>query len=85
MSYLGVTPINQSILTNTLNYVLRYLNANLLTSPIHQFPESLIENDGTQLFEIISFVSNKASSYPWKYNGGLKGTEKVTKLFQQYN
>ena len=34
MSYLGVLPINQSILTNTLNYVLRYLNANLLTMPI---------------------------------------------------
>jgi hypothetical protein len=50
MSYLGVTPINQSILTNTLNYVLRYLNANLLTSSIHEFPESLIENDGAQLF-----------------------------------
>jgi hypothetical protein len=34
MSYLGVNPINQSILTNTLNYVMRYLNANLLTTAI---------------------------------------------------
>ena len=85
MSYLGVPPINQAVLTNTLNYVLRYLNANLLTSPIHEFPDSLIENDGSQLFEIIAFVSNKPSSYPWKYNGGLKGVEKVTKLFEQYN
>lgn len=43
MSYLGVSPINQSILTNTLNYVYRYLNANLLTMPISEFPESLID------------------------------------------
>ena len=35
MSYLGVQPINNSILTNTLNYIMRYLNANLLTSPIN--------------------------------------------------
>lgn len=34
MSYLGVNPINPSVLANTLNYVMRYLNANLLTTPI---------------------------------------------------
>ncbi len=42
LSYLGVQPINNTILTNTLNYIMRYLNANLLTTPINEFPESLI-------------------------------------------
>jgi len=42
MSYLGVPPINQAILANTIDYINRYLNANLLTSPITYFPGSFI-------------------------------------------
>ena len=34
MSYLGVNPISPAILSNTINYINRYLNANMLTSPI---------------------------------------------------
>ena len=42
MSYLGVAPINQTILANTIDYINRYLNANLLTTPISDFPGSFI-------------------------------------------
>jgi hypothetical protein len=73
MSYLGVAPINQTILANTIDYINRYLNANLLTFPITDFPGSFIESDGSQIFEIIAFVSAKNNTYPWKYNGNLKG------------
>lgn len=34
MSYLGVPPISQSILHSTIDYIKRYLNCNLLTTPI---------------------------------------------------
>lgn len=34
MSYLGVAPINPAILSNTIDYINRYLNSNLLTVPI---------------------------------------------------
>lgn len=34
MSYLGVAPISPAILSNTIDYINRYLNANLLTTPI---------------------------------------------------
>ncbi len=42
MSYLGVMPISPAILSNTIDYINRYLNANLLTTPIKEFPISLI-------------------------------------------
>ena len=34
MSYLGVNPISPAILSNTIDYINRYLNSNMLTSPI---------------------------------------------------
>lgn len=69
MSYLGVAPISPAVLSNTIDYINRYLNSNLLTIPINNFPGSLIEHDGSQLFEILGFVSNKSTNYPWRYNG----------------
>jgi hypothetical protein len=50
LSYLGVAPISPTILSNTIDYITRYLNSNLLTIPITNFPGSLIETDGAPLF-----------------------------------
>lgn len=50
MSYLGVSPISPAILSNTIDYINRYLNSNLLTMPIKDFPASIIEMDGHQIF-----------------------------------
>jgi len=85
LSYLGVSPISPAILSNTIDYINRYLNSNLLTIPISNFPGSFIENDGGPLFEILSFVSNKGSNFSWKFTGNEKGLPKVKKLYEQYN
>lgn len=87
LSYLGVNPISPAILSNTIDYINRYLNANLLTTSIKQFPISVIEADGQQIFQILSFVSNKSTNFPWKYTPSPndKPINKVTKLFNQYN
>ena len=50
LSYLGVAPISPAVLANTIDYINRYLNSNLLTIPISNFPGSLIENDGAPIF-----------------------------------
>ena len=87
MSYLGVNPISPVILSNTIDYINRYLNANLLTMPIKDFPATIIESDGHQIFEILSFVSNKSANFPWKYNpvANEKALNRVNKLFNQYH
>lgn len=85
LSYLGVAPISPAVLSNTIDYINRYLNSNLLTIPITNFPGSFIENDGAPLFEILAFVSNKSSNFSWRYSGTEKGLPKVQKLFEQYN
>jgi hypothetical protein len=85
LSYLGVAPISPAVLANTIDYINRYLNSNLLTIPINNFPGSFIENDGTSLFEILAFVSSKNTNFSWRYGGNEKGLAKVQKLFEQYN
>ncbi len=85
LSYLGVAPISPAVLANTIDYINRYLNSNLLTIPINNFPGSFIENDGTSLFEILAFVSSKNTNFNWRYGGNEKGLAKVQKLFEQYN
>lgn len=64
-----MAPISPALLGNTIDYINRYLNSNLVTIPISTFPNSLIECDGAQLFEILSFVSSKPSNFPWRYTG----------------
>jgi hypothetical protein len=46
MSYLGIAPINPYVLSTTLEYIKKYLNENILTIPINEFPQSVVENDG---------------------------------------
>ncbi len=81
LSYMGVAPISPAILSNTIDYINRYLNSNLLTIPINNFPGSFIENDGAPLFEILAFVSNKNTNFNWRYTTNEKGLVKVQKLF----
>jgi hypothetical protein len=50
VSYLGVNPISPAILSNTIDYINRYLNSNMLTTTIREFPGSFIESDGQQIF-----------------------------------
>ena len=69
LSYLGLAPISPAVLANTIDYINRYLNSNLLTIPISNFPGSLIEHDGGPIFEILSFVSNKGTSFNWRFTG----------------
>ncbi len=76
-------PISHKTLSDTLNYIKRYLNANLLINPITSFPESFIETDGAPLFEILSFLTSKQPKYPWKV-GAEKGNLRVRKLYEQY-
>jgi hypothetical protein len=66
LSYLGSNMIKPGILESTIEYLTRYLNSNVLTSKIDEFPRTLIENDGAQLFEIISFFTPKSTSFPWR-------------------
>jgi hypothetical protein len=69
LSYLGVSPISPAILSSTIDYINRYLNSNLLTIPINNFPGSFIENDGAPIFEILAFVSSKGTGFTWRYSG----------------
>lgn len=84
LSYLGSSMIKPGILESTIEYLTRYLNANVLTSRIDEFPRSFIDSDGAQLFEIIAFFTPKGSSFPWRCNVKEKSVKKVEALYSQY-
>lgn len=42
LSYIGGNPISSTVLTATIDYIIRFLNSNLLMAPISDFPGSLI-------------------------------------------
>jgi hypothetical protein len=85
LSYLGSSMIKPGILESTIEYLTRYLNSNVLTSKIEEFPRSFIDSDGSQLFEIIAFFTPKGNNFPWRCTIKDKGIKKVEALYNQYS
>lgn len=85
-SALGYTPIHATFLEANVDYILRWLNFMVLTSTIQQFPQSVIEHNGQQIFELITFLTGK-TSFPFKANleGVTKRQDKVERLYKQYD
>lgn len=73
MSYLGIAPINPYVLSTTLEYIKKYLNENVLTIPISEFPQSMVEGEGRQMVEVMTVTAGKGAKYPWVYQGNAKG------------
>ena len=73
MSYLGIAPINPYVLSTTLEYIKKYLNENILTIPISEFPQGMVEADGKPMIEVMAVTAGKQGKYPWVYQGNAKG------------
>ncbi|EGR28301.1 hypothetical protein IMG5_179020 [Ichthyophthirius multifiliis] len=66
----------------------RWLNFNVLTNNIQQFPESIIENNGEQLYDLLIFLAGQKSPLiQTKVNipTTCNRTQIVNLLFQQYD
>lgn len=62
---LGYSPIRQEQLDESCESVAKWLNHHVLSTPIATFPDSVVEHNGAEAFELIAFLTGK-SSYCFK-------------------
>jgi hypothetical protein len=66
--------------------VARWLNYHVLSQPISSFPDSIIEHNGQEIFDLLAFLTGK-SAFPYKANvdANMKRLERAEHLFKQYD
>ena len=69
ISMLGYTPIPSYLLEKSVDYLLRWLNFYALSSPIQAFPADVINNNGSPVFDLIYYLTNKQLPYRAKIDG----------------
>jgi hypothetical protein len=56
---LGYSPIPQHLLEKSAQAIVDWLNYNVLTNFVNLFPQDIIETDGAQIYEVVSFLAGK--------------------------
>lgn len=85
-SLLGYAPIPLRELERACEGIRAWLNQNVLTSYISKFPQDVIESNGSQLFELIAYLTGKAPTGKFNPNASFsKKLDKVKALYQQYD
>ena len=65
--------------------ILRWLNYNVLINGIQNFPADIIQSNGSQVFELIQYLTGKGGfSYKAKIDNNMKKNEKIDLLLEQY-
>ncbi|EGR27115.1 hypothetical protein IMG5_201370 [Ichthyophthirius multifiliis] len=84
---LGYYPIPKVLLDKSIEYITRWLNYNILQSPIKKFPSCIIEHNGSQIFELIFFLTgnNQCQSLKANINSLLPKNEQIQKIYKQYD
>lgn len=85
-SALGYQPLRQDQLDESCDSVCRWINYHVLTQPISSFPDSVIEHNGSEIFELLIFLTGKASfSFRATIDQNMKRFERAELLFKQYD
>jgi hypothetical protein len=58
----------------TLDGICRWINQNVMVGQqgLSQFPHDLIKSNGSQLFDIVVFLTSKSLSFKYKAEHGVK-------------
>lgn len=51
---------------------------------LSQFPHDLIKSNGSQLFDIVVFLTSKSLSFKYKAEHGVKKVQKIMNIVKQY-
>ena len=82
---LGYSPIPQHMLERSSEYILRWLKENGLNQPMQKFPHDIIEHNGVQIFDLITFLTGKPTQMKLKIDANTKRNDKVKALYKQYD
>ena len=64
-----------------------WMNGNVLQNNIPSFPESVVENNGAQIFELLAFIAGSKNTTQFKaqIEKSMKRSERAMVLFKQYD
>ncbi|EGR30900.1 hypothetical protein IMG5_121460 [Ichthyophthirius multifiliis] len=81
----GFQSIAMGLLDKTIDHIKRWLNYQVLQQPIVHFPQSVIQSHGSQIFELMTFLTGK-QNFPFKYQSDqmIKRVERIKKVMHQY-
>lgn len=82
-SIIGFNPVPQPLMERSLEFLVRWLNAKLLTSPVNKLPDDFIEANGAQLYEILTTLCGKTPPGQVKF-ANIPQREVLKKLLSQY-
>jgi len=82
-SIIGFNPVPQPLMERSLEFLVRWLNAKLLTTPVNRLPEDFIEANGVQLYEILTTLVGKGPPGLAKL-ANVPQREVLKKLITQY-
>ncbi|KAL4498636.1 hypothetical protein ABPG72_019754 [Tetrahymena utriculariae] len=85
-SLLGYSPVPTQYLEQNVEFLCRWLNFYVLTQTIQNFPNSIIESNGFQVFDILTYLSGKTTfNFKANIDSSTKRLEKIEKLYKQYD
>lgn len=82
---LGYTPIPDHMLGKSAEHVVRWLNFNAILNSISKFPSDVADNNGSQIFELIQFLTGKMPQCKASLNNVTKKSERIKLLWKQYD
>jgi hypothetical protein len=79
-------PIHNKFLEENCEFIKRWLSFNVLTQGLQSFPATIIEHNGSEIFELISFLTGRAN-FPFRANldGVSKRVDRSARLYKQYD
>lgn len=83
-SALGYAPVPKEMLESSKVSIKSWLNFNVLSNSIHSFPDSIVDDSGDQLYELIAFlVGGKSALMETKamFEGTQTRSERVVLLY----
>lgn len=82
-SALGYQPLRQEQLDESCDSVCRWINYHVLTQPISSYPDSVIEHNGSEIFELLIFLTGKQNfSFKANIDQVMKRFERAELLFK---
>ncbi|EAR97253.2 flagellar associated protein (macronuclear) [Tetrahymena thermophila SB210] len=82
----GYTLIPKDMIESSREFIRQWLNYYVLPNQIQSFPETIVDDNGDQLIELVNFCSGKSiSNLKCDLQNGMKRAEKSILLFKQYD
>jgi len=81
---LGFVPVPLGLVDHNLDCINRWINQNILVSnsTMQNYPQDVIKNNGSQIFELIQTITSKQLAFKAKIDPNIKRTQRVLTSFR---